>query len=133
MEITEVGIRLVEEEDRPNSRILAYCSIVIENLLVIGDIRVIKGYKGMIVAMPDRMLTDRCFSCKSKNGIRSEFCCQCGIRIDRTRHLNDGWIKTHKDIIHPKDVTFRREIESVILEAYQKELTRKSTISEEIQ
>lgn len=127
MEVTEVQVRLVSERERPNDRILAYVSVVFDGQLVVHDVRVVKGHRGLLVAMPDRMITDRCYSCHAKNGIRHEFCCQCGVRIDRTRALKDGWAQTHKDVLHPLDLTFRRETEAFILNAYHKEVGRLSS------
>ena len=50
MKITDVRIRLVEQE----SRVKAIASITIEDEFVVHDIKVIEGTNGLFIAMPSR-------------------------------------------------------------------------------
>ena len=49
MVITEVRIKLVEEN---NERLMAFCSVTLDNAFVIRDLKIIEGTKGLFVAMP---------------------------------------------------------------------------------
>ena len=60
MVITEVRIKLVAEN---NERLMAFCSLTLDNAFVIRDLKIIEGTKGLFVAMPSRKLTDRCNRC----------------------------------------------------------------------
>ena len=80
MEITEVRIKLMEDNSGSNERLQAFCSITFDDMFVIRDLKIIEGAKGFFVAMPSRKLTDRCPNCGTKNHLRSRFCNQCGCR-----------------------------------------------------
>jgi len=56
VEITEVRIKLMED---PHDRLKAFCSITLDGMFVIRDLKIIQGAKGPFVAMPSRKLTDR--------------------------------------------------------------------------
>ena len=85
MEITEVRIKLMEDNSGSNERLQAFCSITFDDMFVIRDLKIIEGAKGFFVAMPSRKLTDRCHNCGTKNHLRSRFCNQCGCRLDENR------------------------------------------------
>jgi len=53
MEITEVRIRPVDE-----NKLKAYCSITIDDSLVIRDIKIVTGKKGLFLSMPSRKRRD---------------------------------------------------------------------------
>ena len=76
MEITEVRIKLMEDNSGSNERLQAFCSITFDDMFVIRDLKIIEGAKGFFVAMPSRKLTDRCHNCGTKNHLRSRFCNQ---------------------------------------------------------
>lgn len=54
MKITDVRIRKVEKE----GKMKAVVSITIENEFVVHDIKIIKGEKGLFIAMPSRKSAD---------------------------------------------------------------------------
>lgn len=56
MEITEVRIRPVDE-----NKLKAYCSITIDDSLVIRDIKIVTGKKGLFLSMPSRKRRDGTF------------------------------------------------------------------------
>jgi stage V sporulation protein G len=103
VEITEVRIKLMEDNSGSNERLQAFCSITFDDMFVIRDLKIIEGAKGFFVAMPSRKLTDRCPNCGMKNHLRSRFCNQCGSRLDENRAIRDaeGRAKLHADIAHP--------------------------------
>ncbi len=55
MRINDVRVRLITKED---SKLKAVASIVIEEVFVVHDIRVIEGSQGYFVAMPSRKTPD---------------------------------------------------------------------------
>lgn len=123
MVITEVRIKLVEEN---NERLLAFCSITLDNAFVIRDLKIIEGTKGLFVAMPSRKLTDRCHTCGSKNHLRARFCNNCGHKLDENRAARDmdGRAKLHADIAHPINSSCREIMQSAIVKAFSEEKER---------
>ena len=126
MEITEVRIKLMEDNSGSNERLQAFCSITFDDMFVIRDLKIIEGAKGFFVAMPSRKLTDRCPNCGMKNHLRSRFCNQCGCRLDENRAIRDaeGRAKLHADIAHPINSACREKIQSAVLACYADELER---------
>ncbi len=126
MEITEVRIKLMEDNSGSNERLQAFCSITFDDMFVIRDLKIIEGAKGFFVAMPSRKLTDRCGHCGTKNHLRSRFCNQCGSRLDENRAIRDadGRAKLHADIAHPINSMCRGKIQSAVLASYADELER---------
>ena len=126
MEITEVRIKLMEDNSGSNERLQAFCSITFDDMFVIRDLKIIEGAKGFFVAMPSRKLTDRCCHCGTKNHLRSRFCNHCGGRLDENRALrdSDGRAKLHADIAHPINSACREKIQAAVLASYAEELER---------
>lgn len=126
MEITEVRIKLMEDNSGSNERLQAFCSITFDDMFVVRDLKIIEGAKGFFVAMPSRKLTDRCPHCGTKNHLRSRFCNQCGSRLDENRAIRDaeGRAKLHADIAHPINSGCREKIQASVLAAYADELER---------
>jgi stage V sporulation protein G len=126
VEITEVRIKLMEDNSGSNERLQAFCSITFDDMFVIRDLKIIEGAKGFFVAMPSRKLTDRCHNCGTKNHLRSRFCNQCGCRLDENRALRDadGRAKLHADIAHPINSMCREKIQAAVLNSYAEELER---------
>jgi len=121
--ITEVRIKLVEEN---NERLMAFCSVTLDNAFVIRDLKIIEGTKGLFVAMPSRKLTDRCPRCGSKNHLRARFCNNCGTHLDENRapRDHDGRAKLHADIAHPINSACREVMQNAIIKAYHDERER---------
>ena len=126
MEITEVRIKLMEDNSGSNERLQAFCSITFDDMFVIRDLKIIEGAKGFFVAMPSRKLTDRCTHCGTKNHLRSRFCNQCGSRLDENRAIRDadGRAKLHADIAHPINSMCREKIQGAVLSMYADEMER---------
>jgi stage V sporulation protein G len=118
--ITEVRIKLCEEN---NERLLAFCSVTLDNAFVIRDLKIIEGTKGLFVAMPSRKLADRCPKCGGKNHLRARYCNNCGARLDENRAMcqSDGRAKLHADIAHPIHAAAREQIHNAVIQAYYEE------------
>lgn len=123
MVITEVRIKLVEEN---NERLMAFCSITLDNAFVIRDLKIIEGTKGLFVAMPSRKLTDRCPRCGSKNHLRARYCNSCAGHLDENRapRDHDGRAKLHADIAHPINSSCREIMQIAIIKSFQEERDR---------
>ncbi|MCG3131388.1 MAG: putative septation protein SpoVG [Phycisphaerae bacterium] len=121
MEITEVGVRIVE---RSEDRLKAVCTMTIDDCFVVRDIKVVEGQTGLFVAMPSRKKTSRCHQCGHKNEIRSHFCADCGVKQNPAAPRNNHHERSasHTDIAHPINTECREMIQEVILEAYREEL-----------
>lgn len=123
MKITEIHIELVKNY---KERLRAFCSIVLDDVLIIYDLKIIQGDKSMFVAMPSRKITDHCPNCGCKNHLRAFFCNKCGGQLDNNRVTCDanGQTKLYTDIAHPINSVYRESIQDSILEAYEKEKNR---------
>lgn len=122
MEITEVKVVLREG---PDKKLKAYATLTLDNCFVVRNVKVIKGTKGLFVAMPSRKMRESCPRCNCKNAIRSKFCNQCGSNLP-PHVIRDtaGEIKhsEHRDIAHPITLECREYIQNKVLDAYEKEL-----------
>jgi stage V sporulation protein G len=119
--ITEVRVKLMERRD---DRLQAFCCVTIDDDFVVRDIKVIRGSKGLFVAMPSRKLSDKCPNCGGKNHLRARYCNNCGGTLDEDRAPRDqrGRAKLHADIAHPINSDCREELQREVLEAYEEEL-----------
>lgn len=132
MNITEVRVKLTEAK---KNRLQAFCSITIDNDIVIRDLKIIEGYKGSFVAMPSRKLTDKCPKCGCKNHLRARFCNDCGYKLDDKRAAGGDpgkKFKLYADTVHPINSTCRDEIEKKVLAAYQEEVEKSSQVSQAV-
>ncbi len=120
MKITEVRIKLVHD---PGDKLRGFATITIEDSLVIRDLKIIDGNKGLFVAMPSRKLQDRCPWCACKNPLRSRHCNDCGRRLGDRRAATDetGRVRLYADIAHPIHQEGRDHMQARVLEAYQRE------------
>lgn len=116
---------------------LAFVSVVFDNVFVIRDMKVIQGRNGhLFVAMPVRLIADRCGDCGGKNHLRARYCSTCGKRLDEDRSFRagdgnpsfDGEAKFHADIVHPIDTTFREAMQNRILQAFRLEEQRSQNV-----
>ena len=117
MNITEVRVKLLGGR---SDRLRAFCSITLSDEFVVHDLRVIEGRKGMFVAMPSRKLSDSCPRCGGKNHLRAKFCTECGAKLDENRAKDRD--KFHVDVAHPILPACRDMVQSVVLEAYKREV-----------
>ena len=123
MNITEVRIKLVHDT---RDKLRGYASITVDDCMVIRDLKIIEGGKGLFVAMPSRKLHDRCRACACKNPLRSRYCNDCGRRLEDQRGERDGRgkVRLYADIAHPIHQEGRDVVQTLVVEAYFKELER---------
>ncbi|WP_425267189.1 septation protein SpoVG family protein [Aeoliella straminimaris] len=123
MEITEVRIKLMEE---PGERLKAFCSITFDDCFVVRDLKIIEGSTGPFVAMPSRKLTSHCPGCGMKNHLRSNYCNQCGRKLDSNQAVRqpDGRAKLYADIAHPINSDCREQIQDVVIHEFEAEIQR---------
>lgn len=118
--ITEVRVKLT---DAKKNRLQAFCSITIDDDFVVRDLKVIEGHKGAFVAMPSRKLTDRCPKCGGKNHLMSQYCNDCGTKLNEKRASRGaGRLKLHADTAHPINSSCRELIQEKVLTAYKEEV-----------
>jgi len=123
MNITEIRVKLI---DNQRDKLRGFASITLENSLVIRDLKVIDGQRGLFVAMPSRKLHDRCPACAGKNHIRARYCNDCGARLGDQRGEVDerGRVRLYADIAHPIHQEGRDEVQREVVTAYSAELER---------
>jgi len=120
MHITEVRIKLVQSQ---TDKLRGFATITIEDALVIRDLKIIDGGRGLFVAMPSRKMQDRCPWCAAKNQLRSRFCNDCGKRLRELRISEGGTrVRLYADIAHPIHQEGRDLLQKQVLEAYRAEL-----------
>lgn len=118
MKITEVKIKLISNE----GVLQAFCCINFEDQFVVRDVKIIRGEKGLFVAMPSRKTAARCVSCASKNELAARYCQGCGIRL-MSEHGRGDHRRLFSDIAHPINGEFRNRIEEAVLNAFEEERT----------
>ena len=122
MEITEVK---VVPKEGPDKKLKAYATITLDGCFVVRNIKIIKGTKGLFVAMPSRKLREACPKCNHKNPMRSRHCNQCGSAMPPPKQEPQVQDKVrqseHRDIAHPITLECRTYIQKKVLEAYEKE------------
>jgi stage V sporulation protein G len=124
MEITEVKVILKEG---PDKKLKAYATLTFDDSFVVRNVKVIKGNKGLFVAMPSRKMREACPKCHYKNAIRSKYCNQCGsgLPVPDIREMGpEGKHSEHRDIAHPITLECREYIQGKVLAAYEAELNR---------
>ncbi|MGN6724687.1 MAG: SpoVG family protein [Tepidisphaeraceae bacterium] len=125
MRLSEIKIHLCPADA---GRLKAFCSVTVEDALVIRDMKIIGGDGGLFLAMPSRKLNDHCPRCREKNHLRARFCNQCGTRLNENRHqryrLGPDRLKLHADIAHPINAATRAELERAIFTAYDREVEK---------
>jgi len=131
MEITEVKVFL---KDSPDKKLRAYVTVTFDNAFVVRNIKVIEGTSGLFIAMPSRKIKQPCTKCGFKNELRSKYCNQCGSQLPVVSRpsIPEATANSqleHKDIAHPITQSFREYLQKRILEAYEQEKTKSSTIN----
>ena len=120
MEITEIRVKLA---DNTQERLLAFCTVTLDNQFVVRDVKVIEGPKGPFVAMPSRKVTGRCPRCREKNHLRANYCNSCGEKVNHLRAVDDGRgrPRLYVDIAHPINQQCRASMEASVIEAFKNE------------
>ncbi|MBL8859984.1 MAG: SpoVG family protein [Planctomycetes bacterium] len=123
MKISEIRIKLLLST---RDKLRGFASITIDECLVVRDIKIIEGGRGLFVAMPSRKLCDRCPACAAKNHIRARHCNDCGARLSDDRGDMDerGRPRLYADICHPISQDARDQVQRAVLQAYADELVK---------
>jgi len=123
MTITDVRVKIIEHSAE---RLLAFCSITIDGVFVVRDMKLIAGPSGPFVAMPSRKLCAHCRSCGHKNPFKASFCNQCGVKLPESAppRDGDGRLRYYADIAHPINAACREAIQHRVVQEYEAELIR---------
>ena len=121
MNITEIRVKLVSSG---RDKLRGFASLIIDDCLVVRDLKIIEGEQGLFLAMPSRKLQDRCRECGGKNALRARFCNDCGVRLTNGRGERDerGRVRLYADIAHPIHQEGRDELQRRVVAAYREEL-----------
>lgn len=121
MNITEIRVKLVPGE---RDKLRGFATLTLDDCLVVRDLKIIEGERGLFVAMPSRKLQDKCPACAGKNALRARYCNDCGERLRAGRGERDerGRVRLYADIAHPIHQAGRDELQRMILAAYREEL-----------
>ena len=99
--------------DHSKSAVIAYATMVVDDWLVIKDVRIINCNQQLRVAMPNKE-RPTASPCGHGNLRTANYCSVCGSRIsERFGRKSAAFF----DIAHPIDATSRRKMEQNILEA----------------
>jgi stage V sporulation protein G len=121
MNITEIRIKLVASG---SDKLRGFASMTLDESLVIRDLKIIEGQRGLFVAMPSRKLHDRCHECGGKNPLRASYCNDCGARLAEDRGDKDdrGRVRLYADIAHPIHRDGREQVQARVVDAFHREL-----------
>jgi len=120
MEITE--IRIYPKDLAKDKKLKAFATITIDDAIVIRDIKIIEGKKGLFVAMPSTKVAFPCPSCKKKNPTTNRFCGNCGSNIENVaKDLRAEKRENHKDVAHPINSKTRDYLHTMVMEAFYKQ------------
>ncbi len=123
MKVTEIRIKLMAPMEDRRDKLKAFCSITFDDEIVIRDLKIIEGSKGLFVAMPSRKLMGRCHHCGCKNSLRARFCNECGRPTRaRTGESNLDSRKLYADVAHPINAETRCRVQTAILAGYRLEI-----------
>lgn len=115
MRITDVRVQFPDTAG--DGRLLAFVSLVLvgEPLgqLVVHDLKVIQGDRGLFVSMPSRPVRCCCQLCGWSGPVYARFCADCG-----AARPEDRCAKLYYDIIHPVDAATRAGLHGAVLGAY---------------
>ncbi len=117
MHITEVRIKL-SQPDPFNDILLGYATVVLENELVLTDIKLLRGPERDFIAMPARKIADKCPQCMTRNYVTAAFCNKCGIALDSKRWPREQPV--YQDICFPITREFRHAIEEAVWIEYNR-------------
>jgi len=117
MEITDVRIELVPGA---KDRLRGFCTLTFDHCFIVRDVRILEGPQGLFVAMPSRKIMHPCPQCRTKNMMQARFCNTCGSRLP-VHELMPGE-RSHVDVAHPINMTFRTTVSTAVIDAYQKAL-----------
>lgn len=117
MEISEVKVNIVSTGD---SKLKAFVTVTFDQVFVVRDLKVIEGKKGLFVAMPSIKVTVPCSRCKKKNPMRSNYCNDCGAKLEPLPEpeTEEAIREEHRDIAHPINAQTRDYIQAKVLAAY---------------
>jgi DNA-binding cell septation regulator SpoVG len=116
MRITKVKYFLIERKSEKYP--LANCIIVIDNVLLLGGIKLYEGKKGKYIVFPEKAKFDRTSSDNT---------------ADTTQTQNESTMedtkKIHKDeIYHPVQKDFSNYLKNVIIEGYRRAVEEREFI-----
>jgi len=110
MNITDIAVTLVQGQ----GSLLASADLTLDGDFVVHNIRLIQTGPSVLVAMPSRVITERC-KCGGKNPAGARFCTACGVALPATKALGR---KAHADIAHPTTPAARAQLNDAVLAAY---------------
>jgi stage V sporulation protein G len=126
VKITEIRVKLMTGADERGEKLKAFCSVTFDNEIVVRDVKLIEGPKGLFVAMPSRKLMGRCPRCRGKNALRARFCNECGRRLreEEAAVAEEPGIgrRLYADVAHPIHARARDLLQRAVVEAYEHEL-----------
>jgi DNA-binding cell septation regulator SpoVG len=120
--VSEVAIHIPDNlgDGRLSNKLRAGARIVIDEMLVINNIKIIEGTKGLFVQMPSDAMSDRCPDCRHKNPYSHAYCHSCGLHRERRDHPEDG--RYFKDVVYPVTHEGRQVIHTAVMDAYHAKL-----------
>lgn len=156
MNVTEVRMQLVQQPEngkRRPTQIKAFCSVTLDRLLVIHNVKVIEGPGGFFISFPSVPVTDKCPFCRRRNALTARFCCACGAQLDSNRGKSpcgqchgdcyvgegkdrrrcrrcggSGLVTLYSDVAHPINTGLRDRFEDAILDAYWREVDHPGSV-----
>ena len=113
MKVSKVDVRLVR--DTGKSRLRAYFTVDFDNVFRVNSGRIIETPDKTFLAMPSKENFRMCKDCGSKISYKAKYCWSCG----KEQLVNLAAVN-YKDTCHCLSKDFARELESAVLDEYEK-------------
>jgi stage V sporulation protein G len=118
--VTEVTLIISNDEIVKRDGVLAFATLVLEESLVVRDIKVMERSGVIFLGMPSKKIKDRCPNCSCKNQVTDKYCHECGTRRDRSNQPS----RIHTDVAFPINQDYRSYLERKIAQAYNDRVPR---------
>jgi len=118
--VTSVRLKLPGREISDNhKRLLAYVDIVIDNSLVVRDMRLVDGFTRRFIAMPSKPHRRACKECGGTNRLAARFCNDCGKAMILYDFNAPDSLKEYCDIAFPISTEAREVMEKAVIAEYE--------------
>lgn len=111
--ITDIRVKLTPPA--AEDKLIGYCTLTVNDAIVIKDIKVIHSEAGPFVAMPSRKLTSHCHQCRGKNHLRAAYCNDCGTKLNHKSRGDTTRERLHFDVVHPINAEIRAMVHDAIM------------------
>jgi stage V sporulation protein G len=116
MNITSVKI-FRDYRGARRGRLLCQASVVLDDSLVLKDLKLIDGGSGWFVQFPSHVSRRPCPACDRPADVTARFCPDCGVALPERPEADPR--DARRDVVHPIRADLREQFLQSIAEAYR--------------